>query len=669
MFARVALPRPVDRLFDYSVPEGLDQAARPGARVEVPLGRLVVRGWIVERVGGSEWPVVQPIRRVLDEPPLPQEFLDLGRWLADTTLCSIGEGLQALSPPLLTMRARVVPSPLQGRGEGEGSPLQLTPDQSRALDLILPWVRTGSFHSVLLHGVTASGKTEVYLRAIQAALEAGRSAIYLVPEIALTPQFLSLCRARFGARVGLWHSRLAAGERARVWRGARDGTIEIMLGPRSAVFAPLARLGVIVVDEEHDSAYRQDQKPMYDAVEAALWRGRRHGAVVILGSATPSMARYRDASEGRLALVRMPSRVDGRALPAVRVVNLSQEPLVRRGRNLLSGALRDEIQACLSKHQQVILLLNRRGYSTWHECLSCGEGLRCRRCLVAMVLHQAEGRLRCHYCGASSPIPSACPACGGPLRPGGAGTERVVSEVRAAAPGARIQRLDLDAVRRRGEAGRIFQAMHQGEIDILVGTQMVAKGFDFPDVTLVGVVNADTALHLPDFRSAERTFTLAAQVSGRAGRGREPGRVIIQTYQPRQYSLLAAARHDYEGFYSEEAKFRQEANYPPFTFLARVLCLARDARIAEAGATAVAVSLSPQALVGAVALRPGDRPAVEVLGPSPAIRSVIGGRHRWQVLLKGERSAVLATIRSSRPLWSRKGGLQVRVEVDPDNLL
>ncbi|HYG69777.1 MAG TPA: primosomal protein N', partial [Anaeromyxobacteraceae bacterium] len=413
------------------------------------------------------------------------------------------------------------------------------PAQAAALGEIEGALAAGRPRTFLLHGVTGSGKTEVYIRAIRAALAQGKTALVLVPEIALTPQTVRRFRAHFGDRVAVLHSRMSDGERYDAWRAIRDGRYPIVIGPRSAVFAPLENLGLVVVDEEHEASYKQfDPAPRYHARDVAVMRAHRAGAVCVLGSATPSLESLANAKAAKYRLLKMPERVPVRGkqpapLPPVRVVDLAREKEVRRLKGALSHDLRNAIRARLDRREQVILLQNRRGYAPVLTCDDCGFTPHCRDCAVSLTVHKPRRQLRCHYCGWTERQPDACPKCGsGALALLGAGTQRVEEELAEAFPEARVLRMDLDTTARRGAHRRLLDAFGSGEADVLLGTQMVAKGLDFPRVTLVGVVNADTGMLLPDFRAAERTFQLLAQVAGRAGRRDLPGEVILQTRNP-----------------------------------------------------------------------------------------------------------------------------------------
>ena len=775
--ARVALPVPVDRLFDYRIPEALAASARPGCRVRVRFRRRALTGIIVERAASSGFRGrLRPIERVEDaEPVMPSDQL---AWLCEAAaefLCPVGVALAAALPPrsapraargyglsargrealrsgavvgaarsvlervggrgasaawlrrragevagpgdaaallrelvrdgllrpqtlespaarpgcvrtaelapgvdaaraqdelaraprqaeLLARLARQGPTPVPAlRAEqpraaealralarrglvriGErsrpsdvlGAPLEppreveLTPEQQAALVPIRAAIRAQRHQTFLLHGVTGSGKTEVYLRAVGEALGSGRQALVLVPEITLTHQILARLRGRFGDDLAVLHSGLRPGERLEQWQRLRSGGTPIAVGARSALFAPLEKPGVIVIDEEQDGAYKNDEGFRYHARRLAELRAARAGCPLILGSATPSLETRYAADRGRALRLVLPHRIAGRPLPAVEFVDLERErALAPRGRKLiLSRSLLGAMREALAGGGQVILFLNRRGFSTRILCFECGHTERCRDCDIALVYHASDQLLRCHYCDYRIPPPPRCGGCGAAETALlGVGTQRVEEEARSAFPDARVVRLDLDTARRRGHAEKVLRGLRQGTIDIVVGTQMVAKGHDFPGVRLVGVVLADLGLQQPDFRAGERTFQVLTQVAGRAGRDSVPGRVLIQTFAPDHDAIAPVARHDYERFYRRELAQRRALGYPPCGHLVYALVSARSAAAAEAAAAALARALEAEAL-------PAD---VRLLGPAPAPLARLRGRHRFQLLLKG----------------------------------
>jgi primosomal protein N' (replication factor Y) len=557
---------------------------------------------------------------------------------------------------------RVDRDPFGGQAGGRPpSDRQLTPEQTAAFARLRKLADTRAFHVALLHGVTGSGKTEIYIRLSAAVRDAGRRALMLVPEIALTPAAAALFREAFGDRVAIQHSGLSDGERHDQWQRIRRGDIDIVVGTRSAVFAPLERVGLIVVDEEHDGSYKQEESPRYNGRDVAIVRAQSAGALVVLGSATPSMETYHNAITGKYERVVLERRVLDRPLASVTVVDMREEYAAEGPDVILSRALRAGIRARLERREQSLVLLNRRGFATTVFCRQCAGTIDCPNCSVSLVVH-GEGharRARCHYCNYTARVPNACPLCAGRyLEQAGFGTERVEAEMKTAYPDARVARLDRDAIRRRGALATLLARFRDGEIDVLVGTQMIAKGHDFPRVTLVGVVSADVGLGLADFRASERTFQLLTQVAGRAGRGEQPGEAIVQTLYPDHYSIQLACRQDYRAFYEKEIAFRQAMRYPPLVSLVNAVVRART----FAGAMDDAADVVQK-------VRERDGGAVHVLGPAPAPLGKLRGEYRAQLLIKGVnrrkiREALQAAL-ATRPELQRR----IVVDVDPLSVL
>lgn len=552
---------------------------------------------------------------------------------------------------------------LAAGGMGAGVRPALTPEQRDALAVIeARLAENPGARPVLLQGVTGSGKTEVYMRAAEGVLTQGGQALVLVPEIALTPQAVARFRARFGPRVALLHSRLAPGERLREWWRVRRGEAPLVVGTRSAVFAPLTKLRLIVVDEEHEPSYKQDEAPRYHARDVAWERARRAGALLVLGSATPSAETYVRATQGEMERIVLATRVHGRALPPVELVDMRQE-LKEGHRGILSRRLLEDMGRVLAEGHQVILFLNRRGYSSFVLCRECGGTVSCPDCAVSLTYHAAGNELRCHYCDRREPLPERCPHCRSPLlRRFGTGTQRVEEAVKVAFPDVSIARMDWDTTRRKGEMERLLAEFRRGDARILIGTQMVAKGHDFPRVALVGAIAADSGLHLPDFRAAERTFQLLTQVAGRAGRADVEGRVIVQTYNPDHYSIRAAQRGDASFFFSHDLPFRRAGGYPPFRYLARLLVAGEDGRAVRNAALQARREAGPAL----------QRLAVDVLGPAPAPIPRIQGRHRWHIVVKGPRRDDVreaAGIMRQHVYRIAPQGISLGVDVDPMSLL
>ena len=533
----------------------------------------------------------------------------------------------------------------------------LTLEQQAAYDRLVERGAARTFHAALLHGVTGSGKTEIYLRLARFVQGTGRRVLLMVPEIALTPAAAAIFRAAFGARVAIQHSGLSDGERYDQWHRIRRGDVDVVVGTRSAVFAPLPDLGLIVVDEEHDGSYKQEETPRYHGRDVAIVRGRAAGALVVLGSATPALESFHNAHSGRYELVTLRRRVLDRPLADVRVVDMRAEFATEGPDVVLSAPLREGLASRLERGEQSVVLLNRRGFATAVFCRQCGDTLDCPNCSVSLTVHKRAGRARCHYCNYSMPLPKVCRKCAGPyLEQLGFGTERVEAEIRALLPEARVARVDRDTMRRRGAIAATLASFAARGLDVLVGTQMIAKGHDFPRVTLVGVINADVGLGVADFRAAERTFQLLTQVAGRAGRGDQAGEAIVQTLYPGHYSIRHACRQDYAAFYEDELRFRQAMRYPPAVSLINIIVKARSRETAMHDAGEIAASI-----LGS------DR--WKVLGPAPAPLGRLKGEHRAQVFIKGmHRNAMRAAVLSAleaRPELKRR----TIVDVDPMSVL
>src|SRR5262245_6362781 len=562
----------------------------------------------------------------------------------------------------------LVPSDAQSSGVrplGGGAPTNprpLTAEQTAAFDRLRAFADARAFRVALLHGVTGSGKTELYLRLAATVRDAGRRALILVPEIALTPAIAALFRDAFGERVAIQHSGLSDGERHDQWQRIRRGDVDVVVGTRSAVFAPLERLGLIVVDEEHDSSYKQDEMPRYNGRDVAIVRAQRAQALIVLGSATPSIESYHNAMTGKYERVVLERRVLDRALAAVNIVDMREEYAAAGPDVILSRPLRAAIQARLDRREQSLVLLNRRGFATAVFCRQCAGTVDCPNCSVSLVVH-GEGharRARCHYCNYSARIPKTCPLCAGPyLDQTGIGTERVEAEVKRLAPSARVARLDRDAIRRRGALNALLGRFRDGEIDVLVGTQMIAKGHDFPLVTLVGVISADVRLGLAAFRASERTFQLLTQVAGRAGRGDRAGEAIVQTLYPAHYSVQLACQQNYQAFYERELQFRRAMRYPPLVALVNTVVRGRTFTVAMDDAADLVQKVRD-------ADGNGD---LHVLGPAPPPLGKLRGEYQAQLLVKGTsrkriRQALQAAL-AARPDVQRR----VVVDVDPLSVL
>ena len=538
----------------------------------------------------------------------------------------------------------------------------LTPEQRTAFEQLAALVEGGGFRTALLHGVTGSGKTEIYLRLSQTVQRAGRQVLLLVPEIALTPSVTALFRGAFGDRVAIQHSALSDGERHDQWHRIRRGDVDLVIGTRSAVFAPLTRLGLIVVDEEHDTSYKQEEAPRYHGRDVAIVRATYEGALVVLGSATPSMESYQNALSGKYAQATLERRVLDRPLAAVRIVNMRAEYAEQGPDAIISRDLSAAVADRLARREQVLVLLNRRGYATAVFCRQCGDTFECPNCTISLTVHRARNgwRARCHYCNYSMMVPKACRKCAAPyLERAGFGTEKVEEQLAEAFPNARIGRVDRDSVRRKGALASLLGRFAAGDLDILVGTQMIAKGHDFPRVTLVGVVSADVGLGLADFRAAERTFQLLTQVAGRAGRGERTGEAIVQTLYPDHYSIQLACRQDYRAFFDREFAYRRGMRYPPMVALINTIVRGRTFEEAMQTATEIVRRIEPATATA----------GLTILGPAPAPLVRLRGEHRVQFLVKGTRRAEMRRALQAALADMPQVRRRVTVDVDPLTVL
>jgi primosomal protein N' (replication factor Y) len=534
---------------------------------------------------------------------------------------------------------------------------ELTSDQKAIFSEILKSLNSKQFSPFLIYGVTGSGKTEIYLRAIEEVLNQGREAIVLVPEISLTPQLFSRFNDRFGENLSLLHSQLGKGERYDQWRRIRNGDVKIALGARSAIFAPFKNLGIIIVDEEHDPSYKQEEKLKYNARDLALVRAKQDEAMLLLGSATPSLESFCNTERGKIRLLTLSERIEGKSLPHVEVVDMRNEKV------LLSERVKAALQKNIEDKKQSLLFLNRRGFANFILCPDCGLTFKCPNCSVTLTHHLQDRSLQCHYCDYKIHAPGDCPQCKGHrLRGIGIGTERLEEEIQSLFPGTQVSRMDRDTTSKRRSHQKILKGLESGEIDILVGTQMIVKGHDFPNVTFVGVVSADTSLHFPDFRSSERTFQLLTQVAGRAGRGEVFGEVMIQTYNPDHYSIQRAKEHNFIGFYKEECQFRKDLDYPPFSRLINFKLVGNS----EKRTKAVSEEMGE---IGRSLQKRGYGKGIEILGPSAAPFTKIRGKFRWQMLAKGKSPKLLHQYAKELALHleeiTKGKGVNLEIDVDP----
>ncbi len=548
------------------------------------------------------------------------------------------------------------------------TPLELNADQTAVWDKLSPALNQG-FHAFLLHGVTGSGKTEIYLRAIEEVVKQGKEAIVLVPEISLTPQTIERFRGRCGT-VAILHSHLTDAERGAYWRRVATGHVQVVVGARSAVFAPTRKLGLVIIDEEHETTFKQESTPRYHARDVAVMRARLEDIPIVMGSATPSLESWANAARGAYTLLELPNRVESRPMPPVQVVDLRHEPKPQGKPGAISPTLETAMRTTLKEKGQIILLLNRRGFSTHVHCPACGHVAQCAHCDLALTFHRTKAALVCHYCGWETAPYAKCPGCGqAAVRYQGLGTEKLHAEVEEKFPGHVCQRMDSDTMAKPGSHQRVFDAFRDGLVQILVGTQMIAKGLDFPNVTLVGVVNADVGLHLPDFRSAERTFQLLAQVAGRAGRGDKGGRVLVQTYTPEHPCVTLAAAHDYGAFAGQELAHRKQHKYPPFERMARLIVRSEKEDAANAFAETLAGAFQ-SALASHAKTADGKPAAVRLLGPAECPVFRLKNFYRFHFQVQAEASGVLhevlrAALATARP----PSGVEFQVDIDPYSML
>ena len=668
----VAVPVPFLDLLTYSVPESIDLPPI-GARVRVPVGTRTMTGCVVEHDATLDNGTgAKDIVETLDaDPLLPASIVELCRWVAEYYVAGIGDALAVAMPPGPKGKATSFKRKRNPRDPFERAALadvardasrELTSEQRQAVDELNALADSRDFHVALLHGVTGSGKTEIYLRLAERVCKAGRQVLLMVPEIALTPSVAAQFRGAFGDRVAIQHSALSDGERHDQWHRIRRGEVDLVIGTRSAVFAPLDRLGLVIVDEEHDGSYKQEETPRYHGRDVAIVRASRERALVVLGSATPSMESYQNAATGKYARQTLLKRVLDRPLAAVRVVNMRTEYADEGPDVVISRDLAAAVANRLERGEQSLILLNRRGYSTAVFCRQCGDTFECPNCSVSLTVHKArEGwRARCHYCNYSVSVPKTCRKCAAPyLEHAGFGTERIEEQLRERFPSARIGRIDRDSVRRKGVLTQLLASFAAGELDILVGTQMIAKGHDFPRVTLVGVISADVGLGIADFRASERTFQLLTQVAGRAGRGEMTGEAIVQTLYPEHYSIQLACGQEYAAFFDREIVYRRGMRYPPFYALINGIVRGRTFEDAMQLAREITRRLEPATAAG----------SFTILGPAPAPIGKLRGEHRVQFFLKGTRRAemrkALTAVVAAMPEIRRR----VTIDVDPLSVL
>ncbi|MCP4649075.1 MAG: primosomal protein N' [PVC group bacterium] len=666
MFVQVTVNLPLKNIFDYSVPQHLEDSVDVGKRVWVPFRNRVIVGCIININSNTNIRNTKAIKEVIDETPLlSDDILRLTHWMADYYFCSWGEAIEAAIPSPFkkgktSIRTKIAESDFLTSEHPDDLVREdmLTLHQNKALTEIINHIKTGEYGAYLLHGITASGKTEVYFRAIEAALKKNKTAIVFVPEIALTPQTIERFIHRFGKdAIAITHSRLSNSEKFVEWQRIKNGEVKIMIGPRSAIFSSLENIGVIVVDEEHENTYKQEDVPRYNLVTTAIKRAQITKAVVILGSATPSLESTYKAQTGIIKRIELPERIKGSDLPTVQIVDMREQSRILKRRPIISKVMEDNINRSLQKKEQVILFLNRRGFSTFIHCSKCGYVVHCKRCSTALVHHFDRESLICHHCDYKTSLPKMCPECNGDyLRYFGTGTQKVESELHRLFPNARIGRMDSDTLAKKTAHFEAFKDFKSRKIDVMVGTQVLAKGLDFPNVTLVGVISADVTLNIPDFRASERTFSLLTQVAGRAGRGKAPGKVIIQTYTPEHYAIQCALKHDYDSFYEQEMVFRKQLKLPPYINMAALNLRSKKEQ-----------SVIKTAEVLANMLRKHNKAdKMIIMGPSPLPIYKLRGYFRWSIVVKhSDALTINKFLRMCLGRWKVPAQVKLAVDVDP----
>ncbi len=728
MYIQVAVNIPKDKIFSYLVPESMAGEAEIGKLVVVPFGKKLVAGYILETNSSVDVENIREVAEIPDaEPYFCEQDLIFYRWVSRYYLYPLGKTLFDVVPARVSPKTEKVVSLAGGQGpkmsdqqehlaaylNRQGAvPLSvlraefknasylvrslrekgiislearevcrslkdlpsadttdrhvvLTADQEKAVKSILPGLEARRFSPYLLHGITGSGKTEVYLRLMEAVGKLAGGVILLVPEISLTPQLIARVRGRFAEQeIAVIHSGISKIARHDQWRKIQRGEVKIVIGARSALFAPLKELRLIIVDEEHDGSYKQDDRLRYNARDMAVVRAKLNDATVVLGSATPAVQSYYNARQRKYHYLSLPKRIENRDLPAIKIVDMRMASHQTSEIPIFSRALQEAMAQTLAEKKQTLLFLNRRGFDTVVLCPDCGYVFKCRNCEQTLTHHAAQGMLKCHYCDYALGAVSSCPCCGSRhIRNYGLGTEKLEAEVKRVFPQARVGRMDSDTTARRGAAEKILQSLAGRSLDILVGTQMITKGHDFPAITLVGVVAADLSLNIPDFRAGEKTFQILTQVAGRGGRGDSPGLVIVQTFNPEHYAVRWAQEHDYHGFYEDEIKLRMGLRYPPFTRLVNLNISSVRKEEGRAGVERLGE------LARSICRADNKAKQVEVLGPAEAPVPKIRGRYRWQLLLKIEDAKAQLFIVEVLREEGAKNGLEVKVDVDPMNFM
>jgi len=661
----IAVPVPLNKIFHYLPPKDVPAEEIVGKRVKVQFGKRMTTGYALavcdnagSEAGSKAAFELKEISSVIDPAPvITGEAILLAQHISENYICSLGEALACVIPVSMQAPKRKSEK-LKVKSENNPHVVELTSYQQSAVDSINQNIDKNEYESFLIHGITASGKTEVYLNCMEHALKQGKSAIMLIPEISLTAQFVNIVEKRFGGAVGIWHSGISNLEKYKLFIRAKSGEIKVMLGARSAVFAPFEKLGLIIIDEEHEHTYKQEQKPSYDAREVAKWRALYHDAVVVLGSATPSLESFKEAADGKIKLIEMPERIDKRNLPEVKILSLKNKAY---GGSLFMNESIDAISKALAKKEQVIVFLNRRGFSPSIMCKKCESVYQCPNCSISMVYHRNPDILKCHYCGETKKLPVVCPVCKSrEIVVFGSGTQKAEDELKKTFPNAKIFRLDGDTASSRETYEKAYKGIKTGEYDILLGTQMIAKGFDFPRVSLVCVVDADTSLYLPDFKSSERTFQLITQVAGRCGRGETAGNVIVQTRYPEHYAIVHAKTHDFVSFYKAETEYRKKLFYPPYCDVAKISIRSRDEKKASADSEKLFSILEKAVKEKALPLK--------LLGPAPAYIAKLHNTFRRHIIIKGSNRSILKLAEFLND-FKASSGTQIGMEMMPSDLI
>jgi primosomal protein N' (replication factor Y) (superfamily II helicase) len=697
----VAVNLPVLKTFHYKVSVELEEDIEIGKRVKVPFGKKNFTGFIVGVLKKSHIYKLREITEVIDlEPVVSKSMFKLAKWISEYYICSLGTALSCVVSSSLKMpkklkdikselkqeiasslaaprndqeecfSERVIPAKAgihEQKNEvvfkdkiiaNKEKRVNLTQEQKKAVFAITKSLENKESEVFLLFGITGSGKTEVYMNIMQKVLDKGLSVIYLVPEISLTPQIYSVLSNRFNQEISVMHSKMTITEKNREWFKIKSGGSRIVIGPRSSVFAPVEKLGLIVVDEEHDPSYKQEDSPRHNARDVAVVRGKLENAKVILGSATPSLESFYNVSKGKYKKLELTDRVLGAELPEVSVIDMKYSPRVSY---TISRVLFDNIINCLDKKEQIILFLNRRGSASLVLCKGCGYTVKCNRCDLSLTYHKKTNKLLCHYCGYKTDEIHKCPTCGKEVVYVGMGTQKLEQEINKLFPRAKIARLDSDSISKKGECERIFEEFENKKIDILVGTQILTKGLDFHNITLIGVISSDITLNIPDFRSQERTYQLLTQVSGRSGRGEKPGKVIIQSFNTEHYSIVCSARGSYNDFFEQELESRQILGYPPYSKMIEIILKGRNEKNVSNIAGNIYNKLKRYSL---------SNKNIGILGPSPMPIAYINKQHRWHILLKSKNYKIINQIsRNILDSYKMKSGVNIFINVDPVNMI